>query len=232
MRNGLELERFPYLPRPGMREVPRLLAVGRLVEKKGFAHLIDAVAALREAGTPVRAEIVGDGPLHEDLAARIAHHGLGQSVRLLGPRTQEEVRTLLQEADLFVAPFVIAEDGNADGLPTVLLEAMASGIPCIAADVTAVGEVVRTGETGWLIRSGETAPLATAIRDAIAAGSELRRLTDAARELIETEYASEGQAARLRALVEADHPTSSAPTAVPTPRSVLTADGAVPTPRS
>src|SRR5699024_9511256 len=137
VRNGLELERFPYLPRPEMRPVPQVLAVGRLGEEKSFALLLDAIAALRDRGTAMTAAIVGDGPLREELAARITAHGLDDAVQLLGPRTQEEVRTLLQEADLFAAPFVIAADGNADGLPTVLLEAMASGIPCIAADVTA-----------------------------------------------------------------------------------------------
>ncbi|GAA1294030.1 glycosyltransferase family 4 protein [Brachybacterium alimentarium] len=253
VRNGLELERFPYLPRSALRQVPRILAVGRLVEKKGFAHLIEAVAALREQGVLVTAEIVGDGPLHEELAEQITRHGLGEAVHLLGPRTQEEVRLLLQEADLFAAPFVIAEDGNADGLPTVLLEAMASGIPCIAADVTAVGEVVRTGETGWLIRSGDIDELVAALRNAVGAGPDRRRLTDAARALIEAEYASAEQAARLRTLVDA--PTA-APTAAPsgdaadgsddaravastapsstdpTPAPVLAADAAVTTPRS
>ena len=226
VRNGLELGRFPYLPRPEIRTVPRILAVGRLVEKKGFVHLIDAVAALREAGIAVSAEIVGDGPLQETLTERIETHGLEESVQLLGPRTQEEMRTLLQEADLFAAPFVIAEDGNADGLPTVLLEAMASGIPCVAADVTAVAEVVRSGETGWLIRSDDTAALATALRDAIAAGPARRRLTDAARALIEAEYASDGQAARLRDLVEvADRP-------VARDRAIAPVLAAAPTPRS
>lgn len=202
VRNGLELARFPYRPRGQMREVPLVLAVGRLVEKKGFVHLIDAIAALREVGTSMRAQIVGDGPLRDELTERIAGHRLEDRVELLGPRTQEEVRTLLQEADLFAAPFVIGGDGNADGLPTVLLEAMASGIPCIAADVTAVGEVVRTGETGWLIPAGDTAALATALRDAALPGTDLRSLTDAARALIEAEYASDGQARRLRDLVD------------------------------
>ncbi|WP_122939135.1 glycosyltransferase [Brachybacterium sp. EE-P12] len=201
VRNGLELERFPYLPRPEMRPVPQVLAVGRLVEKKGFALLIDAIAALRDRGTAMTASIVGDGPLREELAARITAHGLDDAVQLLGPRTQEEVRTLLQEADLFAAPFVIAADGNADGLPTVLLEAMASGIPCIAADVTAVGEVVRTGETGWLVPCDDVPALAAALQEA-ATSTSRRRLTDAARALIEKEYSSPGQAARLRALVE------------------------------
>ena len=202
VRNGLELERFPYRRRAGLAEVPVLLGVGRLVEKKGFYQLIDVAHALREEGREVRAEIVGDGPLREQLAARIDELGLRQHVQLLGPRTQEEVRQLLEEADLFVAPFVIGADGNADGLPTVLLEAMATGIPCVAASVTAVGEVVRDGSTGWLVPTGDTAALISAVREALDPATDRSALTDAARELIAAEYDSASQARRLRTLAE------------------------------
>lgn len=202
VRNGLELERFPYRRRADLAEVPVLLGVGRLVEKKGFDQLIDVVHALREEGRQVRAEIVGDGPLRDELAARIDELGLCQHVRLLGPRTQEEVRHLLEEADLFVAPFVIGADGNADGLPTVLLEAMATGIPCVAASVTAVGEVILDGRTGWLVPTGDTAALVGAVREALDPTTDRLARTDAARELVTAEYGSATQAGRLRALAE------------------------------
>lgn len=202
VRNGLELERFPYRGRTDLAEAPLLLGVGRLVEKKGFDQLIDVVHALREEGREVRAEIVGDGPLREELAARIDELGLQQQVRLLGPRTQEEVRHLLEAADLFVAPFVIGADGNADGLPTVLLEAMATGIPCVAASVTAVGEVILDGRTGWLVPTGDTAALVGAVREALDPATDRQALTDAARELVTAEYDSRSQSLRLRALAE------------------------------
>ncbi|MDO5661277.1 MAG: glycosyltransferase [Brachybacterium sp.] len=203
VRNGLEIDRFPYTPRPaGPTTGPiRLLGVGRLVEKKGFVHLVDAVAALRAEGRDVQADVVGDGPLHEQLTERIRQHGLDAHVRLLGPRTQEEVRGLLAAADLFVAPFVIAEDGNADGLPTVLLEAMASGIPCIAADVTAVGEVVRDGETGRLVPAGDTAALTAAIAEACDQHQAVAACTDAARALVTAYFDGRRQAGALRDLV-------------------------------
>lgn len=202
VRNGLELERFPYRRRTDLAEVPLLLGVGRLVEKKGFDQLIDVVHALREEGREVRAEIVGDGPLRDELAAKIDQLGLQQQVRLLGPRTQEEVRHLLDEADLFVAPFVIGADGNADGLPTVLLEAMATGIPCVAASVTAVGEVIIDGETGWLVPTGDTAALVGAVREALDPAADRAALTDAARNLVSAEYDSRSQARQLRTLAE------------------------------
>ena len=209
VRNGLELERFPYHLRGGTAErMPRggpvrLIGVGRLVEKKGFDQLIDAVAALRHDGHDVRADIIGDGPLRADLEARIQQRDMGEHVQLWGPRTQEEVRAQLAEADLFVAPFVIAGDGNADGLPTVLLEAMACGIPCVAADVTAVGEVVIDGETGWLVPAGDTAALTAAIAEAIGPATDTAQRTDAARALVEAHYDSRLQAAALRELAGA-----------------------------
>lgn len=239
VRNGLELERFPYAPRSSTaphtptdshsstdprssttprtstgqlssanrRGAPRLLSVGRLVEKKGLHLLIDAVARLREAGTCVEADIAGDGPMAADLQQQIDRLGLQDQVRLLGARTQAEVRELLGTHDVFVAPFVVGQDGNADGLPTVLLEAMARGIRCVAADVTAVGEVIRTGETGWLVPSGDAAALTDAVCQAVrtdsAAAAEHRRLTDNARALVEELYVSHRQAAALNALVTA-----------------------------
>src|SRR5690606_26654575 len=181
-RNGLELARFPYRRRADLAEEPVLLGVGRLVEKKGFDQLIEVVRALRAEGRPVRAEIVGDGPLREELTAQIQELGLQDHVTLLGPRTQEEVRGLLEEADLFVAPFVIGADGDADGLPTVLLEAMATGIPCVAASVTAVGEVILDGRTGWLVPTGDTNALVDAVREALDPATDRLARTDAARE--------------------------------------------------
>ncbi len=205
VRNGLDLDRFPYKQRPARTgdRPARLLAVGRLVEKKGFEHVVEAVARLRADGHDVTAEIAGDGPLAADLRRRIEAHGLRQHVRLLGPITQAEVTELLGTRDVFVAPFVVGSDGNADGLPTVLLEAMARGLPCVAADVTAVGEVVKTGETGWLVPTGDTDALTAAVAEAIAPDADHSALTAAARTQIEDLFDSSGQAARLARLVSA-----------------------------
>lgn len=200
VRNGLHLDRFPLRTSPERGPVARLLGVGRLVEKKGFGLLIQAAKALTDRGIACRVDIVGDGPLRGDLEKTIEENGLGEVVSLLGARTQSEVRQLFQEADLFVAPFVVGSDGNADGLPTVLLEAMASGVPCVAADVTAVGEVIRDGETGWLVPSGDLPRLVDAIATALDASTDTSSIVAAARRLVVAEYNSAVQAARLRAL--------------------------------
>lgn len=208
VRNGLNLERFPFVPRATTSEpVPRILAVGRLVEKKGFGLLIEAVAALRDQGVEVHADIAGDGPLTADLHQQIHALSLQDRVRLLGPRTQAEVTDLMGTHDVFAAPFVIGADGNADGLPTVLLEAMARGIRCVAADVTAVGEVIRNASpgaeaTGWLVPSGDVEALAEALQEAVTA-TDHTAMTSAARALVEQQFDSHRQAAQLRALVQA-----------------------------
>lgn len=225
VRNGLELSRFPFSPnldpvgasRPaGIGRRARLLGVGRLVEKKGFHLLIEAVARLRETGLDVQADIAGDGPLRGLLQRQIDDAGLRSSVRLLGPCTQQEVGELLGSHDVFVAPFVIGADGNADGLPTVLLEAMARGIRCVAAEVTAVSEVVRSGQTGWLVPSGDLDALTTAVAEALAHDPAHLRMLDAARTMIEQSFDSAAQARRLQALVAEpeSHPTLDQPAAV------------------
>ncbi|GAA3279736.1 glycosyltransferase [Nesterenkonia halobia] len=213
VHNGLELERFPF--RPPQRDrggdagssdgrPVRLLGVGRLVEKKGFGLLIEAVARLRARGLDVEADIAGDGPLAEDLRAQIAAAELSEHVRLLGPRIQQEISMLFEDHDALVAPFVVGHDGNVDGLPTVLLEAMARGIRCVAADVAAVSEVVRPGRTGWLVPTGDVDALVEAIAAATAhPAAEHRTLLESARRLVEERFDSAGQARRLRTLAEA-----------------------------
>lgn len=140
--NGLELERFPFVTPSAPGPVLRVAAVGRLVEKKGFTLLIDAVAKLVRQGVALEVRIAGGGELHNLLAHRIVQLGLESTVMLLGPRTQAEVVELLRWADVFTAPCLVGQDGNADGLPTVLLEAMAMGVPCIASNVTGIPEVI------------------------------------------------------------------------------------------
>ncbi|SLM97597.1 glycosyltransferase [Brevibacterium yomogidense] len=186
--NGLELDRFPYrAPRRIDRGTPlQIVGVGRLVEKKGFADLITAAGRLRDAGIAVRVRIAGDGDQREDLAARIAEAGVGDIVTLLGAMTQSEIVDLLRDADVFASPCVVGADGNADGLPTVLLEAMAVGVPCVASTVTGIPEAVRDEDTGLLHAPGDLDGLVRA----------LTRLADPAFDRVEI-------ARRARALIEA-----------------------------
>lgn len=193
--NALELDRFVYSDPSRAQGVLRISAVGRLVPKKGFADLIDAVSRLQ---VPFEVEIAGDGEERPALAARIEAAGLGDQVRLIGPRTQSEVIDLVRNSDVFVAPCVPADDGNIDGLPTVVLESMALGTPVLATTVSGLPEVVQQLRTGLLTEPGDVEAL-TAALTAIAAGElPVTQLARNARALIEDQFDSRRQAARLR----------------------------------
>lgn len=200
VRNGLDLGRFPYRdPRP-LGATVRIAAVGRLVEKKGFQYLLPATKELLEQGLKVELRIAGAGVLGEELAAGIDRLGLGSQVQLMGPQTQDQIHELLDSADIFIAPCVVGADGNADGMPTVLLEAMASGVPCISTRVTGIPEVVKNGSTGVLVEPGSPRALARSVQRMSSPGTNRVGLARNARALIEEKYDARRQAEILRSL--------------------------------
>lgn len=199
INNGLPLDEFPFRS-PEDRE-PLILGVGRLVEKKGFAVLIEACAALKAAGRRFRCEIAGGGLLHEELAGRIASAQLGDCVELIGPQPQGEIRRRLHRAAVLAAPCVVAADEDRDGLPTILLEAMAMGTPCVSTDVTGIPEVLRDGETGLAVPQNDAGALAAACATLLDQPGLRSRLAHHARALIEAEFDIAANAARIRELV-------------------------------
>ncbi len=199
-RNALELSRFSYRDPAPASDTVRAVAVGRLVEKKGFADLIDALAILRDRGITVDTSIIGEGDLKEDLARRIDDLGLADTCRLLGARTQNEVREALESADVFVAPCVPGADGNIDGLPTVILESMAVGTPVVATAVTAIPEVIINDRSGVLIPPASPPAIAQALADIASGATPVVDLARGARVLIEEFYDSRRQGAALARL--------------------------------
>jgi len=196
--NGLPLETFPYSS-PRDRE-PVIVGAGRLVEKKGFHVLLDACRLLVDEGVKFRCDLIGDGDEREPLAARLAALDLADRVRLLGAKRPEKMKERMREAAVLAVPSVVARDGDRDGLPTVMLEAMALGTPCVGTDVTGIPEVIRDGETGRIVRQGDAAALAAACRQLLE-DVELRvRLAVAARALVERRFSSDVNTRRLRAL--------------------------------
>ena len=194
--NGLDLERFPYAA-PQDRP-PRIVAVGRLVEKKGFADLIEACALLAGRGCRFSCQIIGVGELEANLQTHIERLGLRASVELIGPRPQSEVIWNVQSAAVLAAPCVVGQDNNRDGLPTVLLEAMALGTPCISTDVTGIPEALRDEETGLRVPQHDPAALAAAIEQLLSDPGLRVRLAVQARRQIEAKFDSQRNAARLR----------------------------------
>jgi glycosyltransferase involved in cell wall biosynthesis len=189
--HGVDLDRFPACPTRAARPLV-LLAVGRLVEKKGFGVLVDAAARL---DVPFRLRIVGDGPER----ARLDR----PHVELAGAVTHARLPAEYAAADVVVVPSVEDASGDRDGLPNVVLEAMASARAVVASNVGAVATAVRDGETGLLVPPGDADALARAIRR-LAGDTTLRaRLGRDARAAVEREFELGRCTDRLRATLEA-----------------------------
>ena len=199
--NGMDLTRFTY-EEPRVSE-PRILAVGRLVEKKGFDVLIDACAELRRREVPFRCEIVGHGELEADLRQRIEKHALGDAVALSGPRPQMEVIETVRNAAVMAAPCIVGDDGNRDGLPTTIVESMALGTPVVSTDVTGIPEVVQDGITGRQVGQNDVAGLADVLQDLLGDADQRLRLSRGARELIDAQFDVRKNTGRIRDLSEA-----------------------------
>jgi len=152
-------------PHPRERVV---VAIGRLVPKKGFGDLVEAVALLRErAAAPPRTVIVGEGPLRDGLEARIAELGLGDVIELRGACAPEDVRALLERAAVLAMPCVVAPDGDRDSMPVVVKEALAMGVPVVASREVGLPELVRP-EWGRLHPPADTHALADALAELLA----------------------------------------------------------------
>jgi colanic acid/amylovoran biosynthesis glycosyltransferase len=197
--NGVDLEKF----RPGpaaAREPGLVLGVGRLIEKKGFCHLVEACRILRASGRELRCEIVGGGELRERLERQIADARLEGVVTLAGSRSQEELLDHYRRAELVVMPAVVGSDGNRDALPTVLLEALACGVPVIASRLTGIPEIVDDGENGYLVEPGDAPALSAAMERLLEDPSLRARFGAAARAKAERCFDLRRNAAVLRGL--------------------------------
>jgi colanic acid/amylovoran biosynthesis glycosyltransferase len=164
--NGIDLEQFS--PHPGSEDgrggPPLILSVGRLVEKKGFEDLVRACALLRDQGLHFRCEIVGKGARQATILRLIDSLGLSGLVHLIGPRPLEEMAAKYEDAAVVALPCLVADDGNRDGIPTVLVEAMAAGIPVVSTRLTGIPELVDDGSTGLLVPERDPTALAAALR--------------------------------------------------------------------
>ena len=200
--NGLDLTLFPFKS-PQDRPLS-IIAVGRLIEKKGFADLIEACAILAGRGLTIGCQIIGEGPLDGNLRAQSERLGLQGHVQLTGPLPRSEVIKRVQDAAALVAPSVVANDNNQDGLPMVLLEAMALGTPCVSTNVTGIPEVLRDGETGLMAGQHDPPGLADALERLLTDPALRVELSDQARRLVEAEFDIQRTTSQLRTIFEND----------------------------
>lgn len=194
VHHGLNLALWPFDPdRPtasgGTGQNPLILAVGRLTAKKGFPYLIEACALLRERGLGFICEIVGpDGGLGAELERAIERHGLSGQVRLTGEMPPDQVKARMAAADLLAMPSIQPDRGSSDGIPNVVLEAMALGTPVVSTDAGGIAEVIHSGETGWLVAQRDARGLADALTEALNDPAAGRRHAVAARKVIEEQF--------------------------------------------
>lgn len=188
-RMGVDCERFIFTPRTLPREGPaHLITVARLVEKKGVEYAIRAVAACAQAGMPVTYTVVGSGPLQPALNALIQELGAQSYITLVGPKPQEEVAHLLRQAHVLLAPSVTAADGNMEGLPVALMEALATGLPVISTRHSGIPELVQHDRTGLLVPERDPVALASALMLLLSNGGLYVSLSTEGRRRVETEF--------------------------------------------
>jgi len=180
----------------------QLLALGRLVEKKGFPLLLAACRNLAEWGVDFRLTLAGDGPQRRHLLGLVQEYALGDKVNFLGHVPHNRVPELFRQADQFIMPCIVARRGDRDGLPNVILEALAFQVPVVATDVNGVNEAVIPGKTGWLVPQQEPRLLAQAMREALSQPEEAQRRAQNGRELVRREFDSTTNYARLKVCLE------------------------------
>jgi colanic acid/amylovoran biosynthesis glycosyltransferase len=198
--NGLDLAEFE---RAGFSSTPPLIvAVGRLIPKKGFSDLIRACELLAGRGKSFQCEIIGEGPLETELRRQMEELGLQKRVVLAGAKPQSQLRQRLATANVFVLPSVIDSDGGMDNLPTVIMEAMATGLPVVSTDISGIPEMVIENETGFLVRPGDVLAIANAIEKLINDHSLAQRLGDGGYERAQRLFSIEKNVRELCALLK------------------------------
>lgn len=166
-------------------ETPHIVSSGRLVEKKGFLDLVDACRLLTERGVPYRCTIGGSGPQEPDIRERIRHHGLERQVTVTGKAlTQEELPDFMRDADIYALPCIWAQDGDVDGLPQMLMEAISCEVPAVSTNLVGIPDLIIDGQTGLLVEPGDSARLADAIQRLVENPNEARTMAAAGRERV------------------------------------------------
>lgn len=187
---GIEVDTFSFSPQYRGRALPnpvQLISVCRFVEKKGLPILIDCMKLL---GPQYHLTVIGDGPLWANIEQQIQHLGLEQSVTLCGPLTSDEVAIRLGKADAFILPSVTASNGDMEGIPVALMEAMAKGLLVFSTRHSGIPELVEDGVNGYLVAENDAAQLAERIGHTFEqqTGEQRQLIADAARRTVETDF--------------------------------------------
>lgn len=221
-RMGIDCSRFDFTARTRREGEPlRLVTVARLVEKKGVEYAVRAVARLVEAGVDVEYSVVGDGPLRTSLANLVAELGISSHVKVRGAMPHTSVAELLAHSHVMVAPSVTASNGDMEGIPVAMMEAMASGLPVVSTLHSGIPELIEDGVTGYLVPERDVDALAAKLTYVAEHEQEWPRLATAARAFVEAHHdvavLNDQLSRRLEALVQGAAPSYPMPHPVATP---------------
>ncbi|MDH3663901.1 MAG: glycosyltransferase family 4 protein, partial [Alphaproteobacteria bacterium] len=213
--HGLDLERFTPAPRHRDPDRPVILAVGRFTKKKGFPSLVEALAHVRDRGRPFHCRLIGEpGDDSDEIERWVRTTGLIDRIEIMGAMPQDRLKAAYQAADLFVLPCLVVEDGDRDGIPNVLAEAMAMELPVISTAVSGIPELVEDGASGLLVPPSDAERLAEAMVALLDDPLRARRLGVAGRRTITQIFDSTVTTRDLDALFEsaiqarlAEHPS-------------------------
>jgi glycosyltransferase involved in cell wall biosynthesis len=200
---GFQPAAIPLIPNTG---APLLVSVGRLVEKKGYFDLLASLEQVSRAQVPYRCEIYGEGPLRQHLQDWITAHHLEGQVILAGSRDQAELIPVLQQAVLFILTPSITEDGDREGIPNVLMEAMAVGLPVISTAIAGIPELITTGMNGLLFPPHAVDAIAGGIIDLLRDPEKSFQLGEAARRTVTQQFDIVQAAASLKQLFDFSPP--------------------------
>lgn len=178
----------------------KILSVSSLNEKKGFAVLIEAANLLLKSGENIQLDIYGDGPLRSELQAQINDSGIAESVHLLGPITQSELADIYPSSDIFALACVPMKSGDADGLPTVLIESLSAKLPTVSTQVTGIPEIIIDGKTGFCVEANNPSAMADALKTLIHDSALAREFAENGRILVEEKFDRNRAASELNDL--------------------------------
>jgi glycosyltransferase involved in cell wall biosynthesis len=200
---GIEPEQYAGGLSP--QGAPKLLCVAAHKPYKGLPYLIEACRILRDAGVAFHCDIVGHGPMRDELAAMIRERGLDGQVVLAGAKPQEEVARMMAEAALFVLPSIVAPDGQMEGIPVALMEALASGRAVVSTTLSGIPELVENGGSGLLVPPADASAFADAIRTLLESRDQARAMGLRGREKVRAEFDLRDCVRRLVALLAAEN---------------------------
>jgi colanic acid/amylovoran biosynthesis glycosyltransferase len=180
-----------------------ILSVGQLRPRKGFDTLLAACAELRRRGFAFKCHIIGDGPQRDDLQAAIRLQGLEDDVRILGAVKQEHILPHYRSADLFVLACKVAADGDRDGIPVALMEAMAMELPVVSTNVSGIPELIRSMEEGVLVEAGDAAAVADSIVFLSAHPNDAQQMAIRGRQKVMEQFDIEATVKQLERLLPA-----------------------------